>query len=139
LHNKFVAREWTVLADGAEQATPVPANTVTPFTVPLPAADPVTSLLHSAARSMPVELSVILVVGERRDRAAGALLSLLSQDAVERMEILFFDLAPGEPPPLPGSDHPAVRRLRLPADTLFSAAKAEGVRRAAGRGAVLSL
>jgi hypothetical protein len=78
---------------------------------------------------MSIELSVILVVGECRDRAV-APSALSSQEAVEGMEILFFDLAPGEPPPLLGSDHPTVRRLRLPADTLFSAAKAEGVRRA---------
>jgi hypothetical protein len=80
---------------------------------------------------MPAELSVILIVGARRDRAAGALRSVLSQSAVDRMEVLLFDLAPGEPPPLPGSDHPAVRCVRLPPDTLFSAAKAQGVRTAA--------
>src|SRR5947208_16143011 len=81
---------------------------------------------------MAVELSVILVVGERRDRAVDALRSLLSQSAVDRMEILLCDLAPGDPPPLPGSDHPAVRRLRFAPDTLFSAAKAAAVRTAAG-------
>jgi hypothetical protein len=77
------------------------------------------------------DLSVILVLGERRDRAAGALRSLLAQSVVGRMEVLLFDLAPGEPPPLPGSDHPAVRCVRLPPDKLFSAAKAQGVRAAA--------
>ncbi len=80
---------------------------------------------------MSAELSVILVVGERRDRAVGALRSLLAQNAVDRMEILLFDLAPGEEPsPLPGSDHPAVRTIRLPPDTRFAAAKAQGVRTA---------
>ena len=76
------------------------------------------------------ELSVILVVGERRDRAVHALSSILGQDAADRMEVLLFDCAPGDPPPLPGSDHPAVRTVRLPPDTLFSAAKARGVRMA---------
>jgi hypothetical protein len=77
------------------------------------------------------DLSVILVLGARRDRAAGALWSLLVQSVVERMEILLFDLAPGEPPPLPGSEHPAVRLSRLPPETLFSTAKAHGIRSAA--------
>lgn len=76
------------------------------------------------------ELSVILVIGERRDRAVRALASVLSQSVVDRLEVLLFDCAPGEPVPLPGSDHPAVRTIRLPADSLFSAVKAEGVRRA---------
>jgi GT2 family glycosyltransferase len=79
---------------------------------------------------MPPDLSVILVVGERRDRAVVALASVLSQEAVDRLEVLLLDLAPGEPPPVPGSAHPAVRTVRLPPDTLFSAAKALGVARA---------
>jgi GT2 family glycosyltransferase len=77
------------------------------------------------------ELSVLLVVGERRDRAARCLASVLAQEAVDRIEMLLLDCAPGEPPPLPGSDHPAVRTVRLPSDTRFAAAKARGVRRAA--------
>ncbi len=80
---------------------------------------------------MQPELTIILVVGERRDRAVGALGSVLAQDAVDRLEVLLLDLAPGEPPPLPDSDHPAVRTVKLPPDTLFSAAKAHGVRLAA--------
>ncbi|HEY0557699.1 MAG TPA: glycosyltransferase [Thermoanaerobaculia bacterium] len=80
---------------------------------------------------MTPDLSVILVVGERRDRAVGALASLLAQDVADRLEILLLDLAPDEPPPVAGSAHPSVRTVRLPADMLFSAAKAQGVRRAA--------
>ena len=79
---------------------------------------------------MTPELSVILVVGERRDRAVGALASVLAQDAIERLEILLLDLAPGDPPPVPGSEHPAVRTVKLPPDTLFSTAKARAVRMA---------
>jgi hypothetical protein len=79
---------------------------------------------------MSADLSVILVVGERRDRAVGALASLLAQEDAGRLEILLLDLAPGEPAPLPGSERPGVLTVRLPADTLFAAAKAEGVRRA---------
>jgi hypothetical protein len=80
---------------------------------------------------MTPDLTAVLVVGERRERAVRALASLLAQSAILRMEVLLFDLGPGEPPPLPGSGHPAVRTIRLPADTLFSAAKAHGVRAAA--------
>jgi GT2 family glycosyltransferase len=80
---------------------------------------------------MQPELTIILVVGERRDRAVGALRSVLAQDAVDRLEVLLCDLAPGEPPPLPGSDHPTVRTVRLPPETLFSAAKARAIRMAA--------
>ncbi len=80
---------------------------------------------------MPPALSVILVVGERRDRAVRALASVLSQDAVDSLEILLLDLAPGEPAPLPGSDHPVVRTVRMPPETLFSTATAHGVRLAA--------
>ena len=79
---------------------------------------------------MTPELSVILVVGERRDRAVPALASVLAQDVVDRLEILLLDLAPGDPPPVPGSDHPAVRIVKMPPDTLFSGAKAKAIRMA---------
>ena len=76
------------------------------------------------------ELSVILAVGERRDRAVRALASILSQSVMDVVEVLLLDCAPGDPPPLPGSDHPAVRTIRLPPDVLFSTAKAQAVRMA---------
>ena len=79
---------------------------------------------------MQPELTIILVVGERRDRAVGALASALAQDVADRLEVLFLDLAPGEPPLLPGSEHSAVRRIKMPPETLFSTAKALGVREA---------
>lgn len=79
---------------------------------------------------MQPELSVILVVGERRDRVVPALASVLAQDVIERLEILLLDLGAGDPLPVPGSDHPAVRRIKLPPDTLFSSAKARAIRMA---------
>lgn len=79
---------------------------------------------------MTPELSVILVVGERRDRVVGALASVLAQDVADRLEILLFDLGPGDPPPVQGSGHPAVRVVKMPPDTLFSAAKAKAIRMA---------
>jgi hypothetical protein len=45
-------------------------------------------------------LTIILVVGERRDRAGGALASLLAQDAADRLEVLLFDLGSGAAPPM---------------------------------------
>lgn len=79
---------------------------------------------------MTAELTVILVVGQRRERAARALASVLAQEAVERLEVLVLDCAPGNPPPLPGSGHPGVRWVVLPESTRFAAAKALGVRMA---------
>lgn len=79
---------------------------------------------------MSIDLTVLLVIGERRDRAVDCLRSVLAQDAIGRMEVLILDCAPGDPPPLPGSEHPAVRAVKLPPDTLFSAAKTLGVRTA---------
>ncbi len=79
---------------------------------------------------MTPDLSVILVVGERRDRACDCLASLLAQEGIERIEIRLYDLAPGVPRPLPGSDHPSVVVRRLPPETLFSVAKARGVEEA---------
>ena len=79
---------------------------------------------------MKPDLAVVLVVGERRERAVRALASLLAQSAIERMEVLLYDLGPDGAPPIDGSDHPAVRTIRLPPGTLFSAAKAHGVRAA---------
>ncbi|HXU34477.1 MAG TPA: glycosyltransferase [Thermoanaerobaculia bacterium] len=76
---------------------------------------------------MTPDLSVILAIGERRDRAPACLASLLAQEGIERIEILLYDLAPGEPEPLPGSGHPSVVVQRLPPETLFSVAKARGV------------
>ncbi len=78
---------------------------------------------------MSTELSVILVVGDRRDRAIACLASLLAQDVIASMEIQLFDCAP-HLPPIVGSDHPAVRTIPLAADTLFSTAKARGIREA---------
>ena len=78
---------------------------------------------------MAPDLSIVLVVGRRRNRAARALASLLAQLPDASLEVLLLDCAPpGAAPPLPGSDHPAVRQVPLPPATLFGAAKAAGVR-----------
>lgn len=76
---------------------------------------------------MTPELSVIVAIGDRRDRAPGCLASLLAQEGIERIEILLFDLAAGSPAPIAGSDHPSVVVTRMAPETLFSVAKARGV------------
>ncbi|HYG65685.1 MAG TPA: hypothetical protein VEL74_24085 [Thermoanaerobaculia bacterium] len=77
---------------------------------------------------MSKDLTVVLAVGARRDRAVGCLASILDQEPIDRLEVLLFELGPEGVPPVPGSDHPAVRVLRRPPDTLYSAAKTEAVR-----------
>lgn len=82
------------------------------------------------SRSTP-ELSVVLVVGDRRRRAAHALRSLLTQDALDRMEILVVDLGrPPEGEPLDGTSHPAVRTVALPPGTTLGPARSHAVIRA---------
>jgi hypothetical protein len=76
------------------------------------------------------ELSVILVVGGQRKRAAAALRSLLEQSMIDRIEILLFDLGPEDCSPLPGSNHPRVKIMRRGPNDLLAAARVEGVRMA---------
>ena len=69
------------------------------------------STSQESASEVPA-LSVILVIGGQREREARALQSLLEQSAIDRMEILLYDLGPVDCPPIPGSDHPRVRLTR---------------------------
>lgn len=82
------------------------------------------------------ELSVVVVVGPLRKRAAGCLASLLSQDAVGRMEVLLVDLR-SDLPPVAGAEHPAVVTLALPPDTSFAEARVAAIRAARGRAVAL--
>lgn len=82
------------------------------------------------------ELSVVVVVGPLRERAAGCLSSLLAQDAVGRIEVLLVDLR-SDLPPVRGSEHPAVVTLRLPAGTSFAGARVAAIR--AARGSAVAL
>jgi len=75
-------------------------------------------------------LSVVLVLGEARLRAAAALRSILEQGLADPMEVLVVDCASSGSTPLPGSDHPKVRLIRMPRETHFGEARAEGVRQA---------
>lgn len=76
---------------------------------------------------MPARLSVVMVVGDRRERAVGALASVLGQEGIDDVEIVLLDLAT-EARPVEGSADTHVRIVPLPAGTLFSVAKAHGVR-----------
>src|ERR1700736_1692856 len=75
-------------------------------------------------------LSVILVVGGQRKRAAQALRSLLKQSAIDQMEVLLYDLGDQGFPPLPGSDHPRVRASRWGPNDLLAAARFHGIHEA---------
>jgi hypothetical protein len=75
------------------------------------------------------ELSVVVVVGPLRERAAGCLASLLSQEAVGRLEVLLVDLR-SDLPPVAGAEHPAVVTIPLPPDTSFAEARVAAIRAA---------
>ena len=78
------------------------------------------------------DLSVILVVGDKRDRAVDCLRSLIQQNTLDRLEVLLIDCGL-DATPLPGSENPRVRRIQLPSGTRFGHARAEGVRQARAR------
>ncbi len=75
-------------------------------------------------------LSAILIVGDQRERPAHALASILSQSIIDKMEVLIFDLTLDDVPPLPGSDHPSVRVIRVGPGGTAGKVRAESVRQA---------
>lgn len=83
----------------------------------------------SRANNLP-ELSVILAIGGQREREERALKSLLTQSAIDRMEILLYDLGPENCPPIAGSDHARVRLTRWTPRDLLGIARADGIRAA---------
>jgi glycosyltransferase involved in cell wall biosynthesis len=72
-------------------------------------------------------LSVVVVIGALRERAAACLRSILTQDVAEHIEVLLMECGAGFPS-VTGSDHPSVRRIGMPGGTTFAAARAAGVR-----------
>jgi len=76
-------------------------------------------------------LSAVVVVGELRERAGGCLRALLAQTRDARMEVVLADVAP-EAGAIPGSDHPAVRLIRMSSGETFAGARAAAVREARG-------
>ena len=73
------------------------------------------------------QLSVILVIGGQRERAAAALRSLLEQSIVHCMEVLLFDLGPENCAAVTGSDHPSVRMTRGGPKDFLATARVEGI------------
>ena len=81
---------------------------------------------------MPIDFTVGLIVGERRERAVRCLASLFSQSVIDRMEVLLVDIAREQHEPLPGSNHPHVRIIRMPGST-YARARFRVVQEAGGR------
>ncbi len=77
-----------------------------------------------------LKLSVVLVVGEQRERSARGLRSILEQNIIDQIEVLVMDCSVPGTPPLLGSEHPSVRVVRLVQDELYAHTLAEGVRQA---------
>jgi hypothetical protein len=69
-------------------------------------------------------ISVVLVVGPRRERAATALESILSQSIADHLEVIIVDYEDETAPPVRGSGHPAVRVHRLSKGHHFGQARA---------------
>lgn len=82
-----------------------------------------------------VALTVVIVVGSLRARAARCLRAILAQ-ARSDVETLIVDVAPDGTAPFPDPRPETVRVLRLPAETTFAAARAAGVR--AARAAIVA-
>lgn len=76
------------------------------------------------------EMTVVLMVDQRRQRAARALGSVLAQTAMDRLEILVYDFAHGTQPPVAGSDHPAVTVIPASYPNSIGAVRLAGFRRA---------
>jgi len=70
------------------------------------------------------ELSVILLIGDKRERAQRALDSVLRQDCIECMEVLLIDLTHCDAAPLERHDHPRVRQIRPAPGSSFAGARA---------------
>jgi len=75
------------------------------------------------------ELSVVLILGEQRDRGRRSLQRLLGQTALPRIEIVVADVTERDEP-LPEAGHPSVRWLHCPEFRYYCEAQAELVRQA---------
>jgi GT2 family glycosyltransferase len=82
------------------------------------------------------EISVVVAVGDLRQRGGECLRTLLAQGLGYRMEILLLDRGGPDAPPVPHADSPHVRRLPQPPEATFSAMRTAGV--AAARAPVVA-
>lgn len=76
-------------------------------------------------------VSILVLVGDQRARAAECLASILSQRRIEDAEILLLECGQSLHPPLPGSERPSLRRLECPRPSSSGMARAFAVREAA--------
>ena len=76
------------------------------------------------------DISVVLVVGERRKRSSEALQSVLRQEGLERAEVIVVDAGGDEVEPLVDADSERVRCIAMEPGTGFGQLKAEGARQA---------
>lgn len=74
-----------------------------------------------------VDLSILLLIKDQRERAGRCLTSLLEQEGIDSAEILLMDYRAGAYPPLGGSDHPSVRQLNRYEPEPFGVARSRGV------------
>ena len=77
-------------------------------------------------------ISISMIIGVQRERAERALASVLTQDALDHAEVLLFDTAHGQFPPLAGSRHPAVKVIPMDASLPFSRMLVIGIERSRG-------
>ena len=75
-------------------------------------------------------VSMVIIVGRRRERGAGALASVLSQEGIERCEVLLIDAAPPGTPPLLRSDYSSVRVVPMSERPYGGAMRAAAIRAA---------
>src|SRR3990170_1617045 len=79
-----------------------------------------------------LKASVILVVGDERERSNRALHSILSQERIGEAEVILIDAGKEGTSPLDEADHPSVTTVNMDLAAGFGALKAAGVRRARG-------
>lgn len=101
-----------------------------------PAHDENTASASQPSHEVPpgVDLSVVLIVGNRRRRGAQALASLLEQPGIDDCEVLLMDAgSEANNKPIAGSEHPSVRVIRDPNAGSFGGLRALGASEASGR------
>jgi len=76
--------------------------------------------------------SVILVVGDERERSNRALQSVIGQERIEEAEVILIDAGREGFSPLDGADHRSVTSVKMDLSAGFGALRAAGVRRARG-------
>jgi Glycosyl transferase family 2 len=77
-------------------------------------------------------ISIVLIIGDWRQRSRRALQSILAQDGLEQAEVILMDTSTTSAPPLPESVHPAVRLVRTQPSQSLGQIRAEAVRLARG-------